>query len=96
MSTTTIIIIVVLAVVLIAVAVFSKHSKHKYVFHQDQVATAINKVFEEAGTNELPRKKFQHLLQLKLNCSQKELFFLFGKARTLGMIDVDGDNIKAK
>lgn len=93
MSTTTIIVIVVIAVLLVAIAVFSKHHKHKYVFHENQVRKAIAEVFDENGPDEMSRPKFQHSLQLKLNCSHKELLFIFGKVRTMGMINVDGDKV---
>lgn len=91
MSTTTIIVIVIIAVVLVAIAIVSKHSHHKYVFHEEQVRKAIAEVFDENGPDEMSRAKFQHAFQLKINCSRKEMLFLFGKARSLNMINVDGD-----
>lgn len=93
MSTTTIIIIVAIAVILVAIAIISKHSKHKRVFHEEQVASAINEVFDDAGGNEMSRAKFLKMLQLHINCSQKELYYLFGKARSLGMIDTREDMV---
>ncbi|MDD6854491.1 MAG: type III effector protein [Prevotella sp.] len=85
MNTTTII-IAVIVVLLIVVASLSKHHKHKYVFHEAQVSDAISRVFSESGAEEMSQTKFLHDLQLKVNCSRKELFFLFGKARSAGMI----------
>ena len=83
MNTTTII-IAVIVVLLIVVASFSKHHKHKYVFH----------VFAESGSEEMSQTKFLHDLQLKVNCSRKELFFLFGKARSAGMITAENGMVR--
>lgn len=93
MNTTTII-IAVIVVLLIVVASFSKHHKHKYVFHETQVADAISKVFSESGAEEMSQTKFLHDFQLKVNCSRKELLFLFGKARSAGMITAENGMVR--
>lgn len=93
MSTTTII-IAIIVVLLIVIASTSKHHKHKYVFHETQVADAISKVFSEAGADEMTQTDFLKALQLKVNCSRKELLFLFGKARSAGMISAENGNVK--
>lgn len=93
MSTSTIIVIVVIAVILIAIAFTSKHHKHRIVFHEDEIAAAIDKVFEQAGVNEMNRTDFLKKFQLKLNCSRKELMVLLGKARTAGLVKVDGKKV---
>lgn len=94
MNTTTTIIIIAIAVILIAIAVISKHHKHQRVFHTEEIATAVNKTFADAGTNEMDRTAFLKAFQLKMNCSHKELMFLLGKALTAGLIIVDGKRIK--
>ncbi|GJG67162.1 hypothetical protein PRLR6025_06310 [Prevotella lacticifex] len=78
MNTTTII-IAVIVVLLIVVA---------------SVADAISKVFAESGSEEMSQTKFLHDLQLKVNCSRKELFFLFGKARSAGMITAENGMVR--
>ena len=93
MSTTTIIVIVVIAVILIAIAFTSKHHKHRKVFHKDEIAAAIDKVFEQEGVNDMNRTDFLKKFQLKLNCSRKELMVLLGKARTAGLVKVDGKKV---
>ena len=93
MSTTTIV-IAIIVVMLIVIASTSKHHKHKYVFHEKQVADAIGKVFSEANAEEMSESKFLHDLQLKVNCSRKELLFLFGKARSAGMVTAEGGTVR--
>lgn len=93
MSTRTIVILIIV-VLLIVIALISKHHKHKYVFHEKQVADAIGKVFSEAGTDEMAESKFLHDLQLKVNCSRKELFFLYGKARSAEMITSENGKVR--
>lgn len=80
MSTRTIVILIIV-VLLIVIALISKHHKHKYVFHEKQVADAIGKVFSEAGTDEMAESKFLHDLQLKVNCSAPARNCFFSMAR---------------
>lgn len=93
MSTTTIIIIIAVAVILVAIAFISSHSKHRIVYHEKEISAAIDKVFAESNTTVMDRNAFMHYLRQKLNCSHKELYYLFGKARTSGLVIVDHDKI---
>lgn len=93
MNTSTIIIIVAIAIIAVAIAVVSKHSRHRIVYHENEIAAIIDKVFTAAGTNEMDREKFLRAFQLKINCSHKDLLYLFGKARTSGLIIVDSGRV---
>lgn len=90
---TTIWIYVIIALCFALVIYNYLHKKHIH-FTVAELATFINKVFEQANASSVEKKHFLASLKQHYHCSSKEAMYLLGKARENNLITVEEKNVK--
>lgn len=86
--------IILIAVVLIlAIAYLTYRKNHNLAFNEARLKDAVNRVFNESGESTLKRSDFLLRLKQILGCTHKQALYMYGVARTKGLIVVDNKQV---
>lgn len=86
--------IILIAVVLIlAIAYLTYRNNHNLAFNEARLKDAINRVFSESGESTMKRPDFLLRLKQILGCTHKQALYMYGVARTKGLIVVENKQV---
>lgn len=86
--------IILIAVVLIlAIAYLTYRKNHNLAFDETRLKDAISRVFSESGESTMKRSDFLLRLKQILGCTHKQALYMYGVARTKGLIEVDNKQV---
>lgn len=86
--------IILIAVVLIlAIAYLTYRKNHNLAFDETRLKDAISRVFSESGESTMKRSDFLLRLKQILGCTHKQALYMYGVARTKGLIVVENKQV---
>ncbi len=86
--------IILIAVVLIlAIAYLAYRNNHNLAYNEARLKDAINRVFSESGESTMKRSDFLLRLKQILGCTHKQALYMYGVARTKGLIVVENKQV---
>ena len=86
--------IILIAVVLIlAIAYLTYRKNHNLAFNEPRLKDAVSRVFSESGESTMKRSDFLLRLKQILGCTHKQALYMYGVARTKGLIEVDNKQV---
>lgn len=86
--------IILIAVVLIlTIAYLTYRKNHNLAFNEPRLKDAVNRVFSESGESTMKRSDFLLRLKQILGCTHKQALYMYGVARTKGLIEVDNKQV---
>lgn len=86
-------IILIAVVVILAIAYLTYRKNHNLAFDEPRLKDAVNRVFSESGESTLKRSDFLLRLKQILSCTHKQALYMYGVARTKGLIVVDNKQV---
>ncbi|UKK72192.1 hypothetical protein L6467_03630 [Segatella bryantii] len=92
MNTTVIIFLVV--VVFVALAYFNYWHSHHFKIKEESIRPTVEKIFAEQGKTILRKKDFIRLVARSYSCGSKEALYILGLARSMSVVEEDGNKVK--
>ena len=86
-------IILIAVVVILAIAYLTYRKNHNLAFNETRLKDAISRVFSESGESTMKRSDFLLRLKQILGCTHKQALYMYGVARTKGLIEVDNKQV---
>lgn len=85
--------IIIGVVVILAIAYLTYRKNHNLAFNEPRLKDAVSRVFSESGESTLKRSDFLLHLKQILGCTHKQALYMYGVARTKGLIVVDNKQV---
>lgn len=90
-----VVLIIVIAVVLcLALVFFNYRHNHRFSFDETRLRGAFDRIFSEAEVPMLGKSDFLFKLKQTLRCTQKEALYIYGMAKTKGLIVVENQQVR--
>ncbi len=86
-------IILIAVLVILAIAYLTYRKNHNLAFDETRLKDAVNRVFSESGESTMKRSDFLLRLKQILGCTHKQALYMYGVARTKGLIKVDNKQV---
>ncbi len=86
-------IIIIAVVVSLAIAYLTYRKNHNMAFDETRLKDAISRVFSESGESTMKRSDFLLRLKQILGCTHKQALYMYGVARTKGLIEVNNKQV---
>lgn len=86
-------IILIAVVFILAIAYLTYRNNHNLAFNEARLKDAISRVFSESGESTLKRSDFLLRLKQILGCTHKQALYMYGVARTKGLIVVENKQV---
>lgn len=90
------IILIVVVVAGLAIVVYNHYHKKHIRYHVEHLRDAVTKIFADSKVGQMGRQDFLLALQHSFNCSRKETYYLYGKAREAGFIRADEKTVEKR
>ena len=86
-------IIIISVVVSLAIDYLTYRKNHNLAFDETRMKDAISRVFSESGESTMKRSDFLLRLKQILGCTHKQALYMYGVARTKGLIVVENKQV---
>lgn len=86
-------IIIIAVVFILAIAYLTYRNNHNLAFDETRLKDAISRVFSESGESTMKRSDFLLRLKQILGCTHKQALYMYGVARTKGLIVVENKQV---
>lgn len=86
-------IILIAVVFILAIAYLTYRNNHNLAFNEVRLKDAVSRVFSESGESTMKRSDFLLRLKQILGCTHKQALYMYGVARTKGLIVVENKQV---